>query len=137
MTLKDVAIRGVETAGPDATVPVLANTMDEKGVGSVVITEENRVVGIVTDRDIALTLARETDPTTLTAADVMTPEPLTMPPDAGLLELTERMDVESVRRVPIVDDNGIIVGIVTLDDLVRLLSVELDHLAAIIAAESP
>jgi CBS domain-containing protein len=137
MTLKDVAIRGVETAGPDATVPVLANTMDEKGVGSVVITEENRVVGIVTDRDIALTLAREADPTTLTAADVMTPEPLTMPPDAGILELTERMDVESVRRVPIVDDNGIIVGIVTLDDLVRLLSVELDHLAAIIAAESP
>jgi CBS domain-containing protein len=111
--------------------------MDEKGVGSVVITEENRVVGIVTDRDIALTLAREADPTTLTAADVMTPEPLTMPPDAGILELTERMDVESVRRVPIVDDNGIIVGIVTLDDLVRLLSVELDHLAAIIAAESP
>jgi len=68
---------------------------------------------------------------------VMTAEPLTMPSSAGLLELTERMDVEGVRRVPIVDDNGIIVGIVTLDDLVRLLSVELDHLAAIIEAESP
>jgi CBS domain-containing protein len=137
MTLKDVAIRGVETAGPDASLPILANTMDEDGVGSVVITEENRVVGIVTDRDIALTLARETDPTGLTAADVMTPEPLTMPSDAGLLELTERMDVEGVRRVPVVDDNGVIVGIVTLDDLVRLLSVELDHLASIIEAESP
>ncbi len=137
MTLKDVAIRGVETAGPDASVPMLANTMDGKGVGSVVITEENRVVGIVTDRDVALTLAREADPTTLTAADVMTPEPLTMPHDAGLLELTERMDVESVRRVPIVDNNGIIVGIVTLDDLVRLLSVELEHLASIVEAESP
>ncbi|WP_136592539.1 CBS domain-containing protein [Salinigranum halophilum] len=137
MTLKDVAIRGVETAGPDASVAVLVNTMDEKGVGSVVITEANRVVGIVTDRDIALTMARESDPTALTAADVMTAEPLTMPSSAGLLELTERMDVEGVRRVPIVDDNGIIVGIVTLDDLVRLLSVELDHLAAIIEAESP
>ncbi|AUV83751.1 CBS domain-containing protein [Salinigranum rubrum] len=137
MTLKDVAIRGVETAGPDASVPMLANTMDEKGVGSVVITEENRVVGIVTDRDVALTLAREADPTTLTAADVMASEPLTMPHDAGLLELVERMDVESVRRVPIVDDNGVIVGIVTLDDLVRLLSVELEHLASIVEAESP
>jgi CBS domain-containing protein len=137
MTLKDVAIRGVETAGPDASVSVLANTMDEKGVGSVVVTEENRVVGIVTDRDIALTLARETDPMTLTARDVMTPEPLTMRPDAGLLELTERMDVEGVRRVPVVDDNDVIVGIVTLDDLVRLLSVELEHLASIIEAESP
>ena len=137
MTLKDVAIRGVETAGPDASVPMLANTMDEKGVGSVVITEENKVVGIVTDRDVALTLAREADPTTLTAADVMSAEPMTMPHSAGLLELTERMDVESVRRVPIVDDNGIIVGIVTLDDLVRLLSVELEHLASIVEAESP
>jgi CBS domain-containing protein len=137
MTLKDVAIRGVETAGPDASVEMLANTMDEKGVGSVVVTEENRVVGIVTDRDIALTLGREADPATLTAADVMATEPLTMPSSAGLLELTERMDVEGVRRVPIVDDNGIIVGIVTLDDLVRLLSVELEHLASIVEAESP
>ena len=137
MTLKDVAIRGVETAGPDASVEMLANTMDEKGVGSVVITEENRVVGIVTDRDLALTLAREADSATLTAADVMAVEPLTMPSDAGLLELTERMDVEGVRRVPVVDDNGVIVGIVTFDDLIRLLAVEFDHLASIVAAESP
>ena len=102
MSLKDIAIRGVETAGPDTTVAMLANTMDEKGVGSVVITEENRVVGVVTDRDVALTLAREGDPATLTAADVMASEPLTLPSDAGVLELTERMATASVRRVPVV-----------------------------------
>jgi CBS domain-containing protein len=137
MTLKDIAIRGVETAGPDTAVEVLANTMDDKGVGSVVITEENRVVGIVTDRDIALTVAHETDPGTLTAADVMASEPLTLPSSAGVLELTERMADASVRRIPVVDDGGVIVGIVTLDDVVRLLSTELEHLSAVIAAESP
>ena len=137
MTLKDIAIRGVETAGPDTTVEVLANTMDEKGVGSVVVTEDNRVVGIVTDRDVALTLARDGDPATLTAADVMAAEPTTLPSSAGVLELTERMAEESVRRIPVVDDGGVIVGIVTLDDVVRLLSTELEHLADVIQAESP
>jgi CBS domain-containing protein len=137
MTLKDIAIRSVETAEPDTPVEVLATMMDEAGVGSVVVTEENRVVGIVTDRDIALTLARDRDAATLTAADVMASEPLTLPSSAGILELTERMGAENVRRVPVVDDGGIIVGIVTLDDVVRLLSTELEHLADVIEAESP
>ncbi|WP_380680382.1 CBS domain-containing protein [Salinigranum sp. GCM10025319] len=137
MTLKDIAIRGVETAGPDATVETLAYTMAEKGVGSVVITDENRVVGIVTDRDVALTLARDGDPGTLRAVDVMAPDPLTMPPGAGVFELTERMAEADVRRVPVVDDNGVIVGIVALDDVVRLLSAELANLADVIEAESP
>jgi CBS domain-containing protein len=136
MTLKDIAIRGVETAGPDATLEVVANTMAEKNVGSVVITAENRVVGIVTDRDVALTVGRGDDPATLTAADVMASEPLTLPSSAGVLELTERMADVEVRRIPVVDDSGIIVGIVTLDDVVRLLSAELANLAAVIEAES-
>jgi CBS domain-containing protein len=137
MTLKDIAIRAVETAGPEATVETLARIMDDAGVGSVVVTEANRVVGIVTDRDVALTLARDVDPAERTAADVMTVEPLTLPSSAGVLELTEVMATESVRRIPVVDDNGVIVGIVTLDDVVRLLSVELANLAAVVEAESP
>ena len=137
MTLKDIAIRAVETADPEATVETLARIMDDAGVGSVVVTEANRVVGVVTDRDVALTLARDADPAALTAADVMAAEPLTLPSSAGVLELTEVMATEGVRRIPVVDDNGVIVGIVTLDDVVRLLSVELANLATVVEAESP
>lgn len=136
MSLKDIAISGVETAGPDATVEMVANTMAEKRVGSVVITEESHVVGIVTDRDITLTLASGTDPATTAVAAVMTAEPMTMPLSAGVFELTERMRSATVRRVPVVDDEGVLVGIVTLDDVVRLLSAELDNLAAVIDEES-
>jgi CBS domain-containing protein len=137
MTLKDIVIRAVETAEPDTSVRQLARTMDDAGVGSVVVTDENRVVGIVTDRDVALTIARGDDPTTLTAADVMTTEPLTLPSSAGVGELTECMADGGVRRIPVVDDGGVIVGIVTLDDVVRLLSAELANLASVIEAESP
>lgn len=137
MTLKDIAIRAVETADPEATVDTLARIMADAGVGSVVVTDANRVVGVVTDRDVALTLARDVDPTERTAADVMAAEPLTLPSSAGVLELTEVMATEGVRRIPVVDDNGVIVGIVTLDDVIRLLSAELANLAAVVEAESP
>jgi CBS domain-containing protein len=137
MTLKDIAIRSVETAAPETSIATVAGIMADADVGSVVITAENRVVGIVTDRDVALTVAEGTDPTTLAAADVMATEPLTLPFDAGVLELTERMAEADVRRIPVVDDSDVIVGIVTLDDVVRLLSAELSNLADVIEAESP
>lgn len=137
MTLGDIAIPGVETAGPDTAVAILADTMAEATVGSVVIEEDRRPVGIVTDRDLALALADHPAPSSLTAADVMTPEPRTMNVNEGLLDLTSVMCREEIRRMPIVDGDGRVVGIITLDDLVRLLVTELDNLAGVVAAESP
>ena len=137
MTLADIAIPGVETAGPDTAVDVLADTMSEQGVGSVVIEEDRRPVGIVTDRDIALAVAEEPNLSSLTAAAIMTPDPRTMNSNEGVLDLTTVMCQEEVRRMPIVDDAGEIVGIITFDDLVRLLVTELDNLAGVVVAESP
>jgi CBS domain-containing protein len=138
MTLEDVATPGVETAGPDTSVEVLADTMAERTVGSVVITEDGAPVGIVTDRDLALaTLRGDADPATMTASDVMTPDPRTMNVNEGIFELTNAMCRDEVRRMPVVDADGHVVGIVTLDDLVRLLVAELGNLAGVIEAESP
>ena len=138
MTLEDIAVPGVETAGPDASIEVIANTMADSNVGSIVITEEEAPVGIVTDRDLALgVLGSETNTATLTARDVMTPEPRSMNIDQGIFELTNVMCQDEIRRMPIVDAEGSIVGIVTLDDLVRLLVAELGNLAGVIEAESP
>lgn len=137
MTLEDIAIPGVETAGRDTAVEVLAHTMAERNVGSVVITEGRRPVGIVTDRDLALAAAADPDLSSLTAADVMTPDPRTMSVSDGVFDLTNAMCQEEVRRMPVVDGAGDVVGIVTFDDLVRLLVAELDNLAGVVAAESP
>lgn len=137
MTLEGVALPGVETAGPDTSVEVLAHQMADGNVGSVIITEDDVPVGIVTARDLVVhCIEPGADLSKMTASDVMTPDPLTMHRDQGLFELTRTLCREQVRRMPIVDDDGEVVGIVTLEDLIALLIAELGDLACVINAES-
>jgi CBS domain-containing protein len=138
MAITDLIIEGVETAGPSATVEALAMRMAEAGVGSIIIEENMKPVGIVTDRDIATRVdARDTTASSATARDIMTSDPVTVTNDAGLLEVTNAMAEASVRRLPIVNDNGTLVGIITLDDVMLLLATELSNLGGVIQAESP
>ncbi|MEF8838083.1 MAG: CBS domain-containing protein [Haloarculaceae archaeon] len=137
MTLRDLVIEGVETAGPSATAEALALRMREVGIGSIVVEEDMEPVGIVTDRDLAMRLdSTDRAASEVTAAEIMTENPITVEEDVGLLELTALMREHSVRRMPVTRD-GTLVGIITLDDLVQLLATELSNLSAVIEAESP
>ncbi len=138
MTVSKLLIEGIETAGPSATAEALAMRLAEVGIGSIVIEEEMRPVGIVTDRDIAVRVAARDRPADeVTAAEIMTEDPVTVRDDAGLFAVTETMREHGVRRMPVVNDEGTLVGIITLDDVMQLLATELDNLAAVIEAESP
>jgi CBS domain-containing protein len=138
MTVQDLIIEGVETAGPSATVETLAMRMEEAKVGSIVIEEGMEPIGIVTDRDIAVRVdARDRDARDVMATDVMTEDPATVRANAGLFEVTQVMREHSVRRMPVVNDEGTLVGIITLDDVMALLTTELENLASVIEAESP
>jgi CBS domain-containing protein len=137
MTLEDLIRTDVVTASPDTGVETLATKMHEENVGSVLIVEDDWPIGLVTDRDLAVrVLARGKAPAEMTARDVMTGEPTTVPVETGLFELTERMEAAGVRRMPVVDGDDL-VGIITLDDVTRLLVRELSNLEAVVAAESP
>lgn len=138
MPIEDVARTDVMTAHRDQSAGNLATVMREENVGSVIIEEDGRPVGIVTDRDLVLeVLEPRHDPTEVTAADVMTETPVTLEAGAGVFEATATMREQSVRRMPVVDADGAVAGILTLDDLVVLLSAELDNLAGVVEAESP
>lgn len=138
MTLTDIIIEGVETAGPSATAEALALRMEEAGIGSIVIEEEMKPVGIVTDRDLALRVdARGESASEATAADIMTEDPVTVEKSVGLLEVTNAMYDNAVRRLPVVNDEGTLVGIITLDDVMVLLATELANLGGVIQSESP
>ncbi|WP_435335065.1 CBS domain-containing protein [Haloarchaeobius sp. TZWWS8] len=127
----------VVRAQPDSTIQDIATKMNQKMVGSVVIHRDEEPVGIVTDRDIALKVVGEgKDPASVTARDVMSNDPVTIEASAGVAELCEKMREESVRRMP-VTENGKLVGIVTLDDLMVLLDGEMNDLTDVIRAESP
>ncbi|WP_128478692.1 CBS domain-containing protein [Halorussus pelagicus] len=136
MTVEDIARDDVVTTRANASIADVAVTMREENVGSVVVTEDDQPTGIVTDRDVALQVVAD-DKSDLTAADVMTTDPATIPGRAGVFELTDAMRSAEVRRMPVVDDDGNLAGIVALDDLNRLLVNELDNLADVIESESP
>jgi signal-transduction protein with cAMP-binding, CBS, and nucleotidyltransferase domain len=95
----------------------------------VVIVNGQIPVGIVTDRDLALTLAVEAISPEVQVEQVMTAPVRTIPNGAGIFAATQCMRDAGVRRLPIVDDNGNLVGVVSLDDLMSLLGRELHNLA--------
>jgi CBS domain-containing protein len=125
------------TAEAGASISGLAFTMANERVGSVVIVDGTDVLGIVTDRDIALdVLGTGADPEAYTARDVMTPDPLTVEAGDGVMDTIRAMCDSAVRRVPVVED-GRLVGIVTHADFLVLLATELSNLAGVVEAESP
>jgi CBS domain-containing protein len=129
MKLNDIFTRSVVTAAPEETLATVALEMQEHNVGTIVVVENRRPVGIVTDRDLALALgARRVSPQT-EVQNVMTRHVLSIPEDTSMYTATKFMREREVRRLPIVDREDRLVGIVTLDDLLRFLGRELYNLA--------
>jgi CBS domain-containing protein len=129
MKLNEIFTRSVVTAGPEETLAAVALRMQEHNVGTVVIVEDRRPVGIVTDRDLALALGAQGVSVQAQVQKVMTPHVLAIPEDTGIYTATKFMREREVRRLPIVDREDRLVGIVTLDDLLRFLGRELYNLA--------
>lgn len=138
MELRDIVQTDVVTVRIDDTLLTAAETLRDSGVGSaVVLTVDGDPCGIVTDRDLVVYGLDHVEALDHTVVDqVMSPDLFTVPIDAGVFEVVERMREEQVRRVPVVDD-GDLAGIVTLDDLVVLLARELSSLADVIESEMP
>lgn len=137
MPINDLARSDVVTADPGTAVGDLARTMADEGVGSVVITDGDEPTGIVTDRDLTVRVLGEAmDPTDLTAEDVMSEDLATVESDVGFYEAAELMADHGIRRLPVIE-GGVLVGIITADDLTELLADEEQKLADIIRAQRP
>jgi CBS domain-containing protein len=107
----------------DVATPVVhcARLMDDREIGALGVMREGELVGVLTDRDIAVrTVARERDLKATTAGDIATPEVVSVPVSATVEDAEQRMIERAVRRVFIVADDGRPIGILTLDDLVAL-----------------
>lgn len=137
MTVRDISQTDVVTAAPHTRIVAVAERMAEENVGSVVVVDEDRVAGILTDRQIALAVPGSSEVSELTATDLMTTDPATADPDDGVFDVVTRMDEEGVRRLPVTDDVGNLTGIVTLDDALALLASGLDRAADAVARRSP
>ena len=119
MQVSELMSRDVETAGPQDTIGQIAQRMAELDVGSLPIVEGERVVGMVTDRDIVVRgLAKGLD-ANAQVSEVMSGEVETVEETDDLDEVHDRMSASQIRRLPVVDENGSLVGIIALADLAR------------------
>lgn len=137
MPIDDLARSEVLTADTEQSIADVASTMDEESVGSVVVTDGDAPIGIVTDRDLTVrVLSEQADPSGLTVGDVMTADLYTIERSAGFYDATSLMSEHGIRRLPVVED-GSLVGIITADDLTELLADEEQQLAEVIRAQRP
>jgi len=118
LRLSEVMTREPLTAAPSAALAEVAAAMRQRGIGSTVIVEESRVVGIVTERDALAGLAAGAHPHATRAEAWMTPSPLTLAPSDGITHALEEMLKRNFRHIPIVD-GARLVGIVSLRQLVN------------------
>lgn len=140
LTTGEICTRNVSFATRDMPLVAAARQMREHHVGCLVVVEElalqRRVVGVLTDRDIVVgVVAAGLNPGTLSVGDVMSAEPVTAREEDSLIDLMRAMRERGVRRVPVVGARGELIGIVTLDDVLTVLSEELGLLVAAIDRE--
>jgi CBS domain-containing protein len=114
----DVMTRSVRTMSPNDTMQLAAQCMDELNVGVVPVCDGDRLVGMVTDRDIAIRgVAQGRPPESTPLRDVMSTDPLYCYDDAPLEQAVAKMRDQQVRRIPVVDHERHLVGIVSLGDV--------------------
>jgi CBS domain-containing protein len=140
MTVGEICNRGVIVIQRDEAVVAAAKLMRQYHVGAVIVVDkpnDRRIpVGIVTDRDLVVeVMATELDETVITVGDIMAPEIFTVKEDTATYEAIEFMRRKTIRRLPIVDEAGELVGILTLDDALQLLSEQSLDLAKLVRYE--
>jgi CBS domain-containing protein len=115
--VRDVMSMGVTTLPADRTVTAAARLMEAENVGDVIVTENNAIRGVVTDRDITVrAVARGLDPKETSLGEICSDDPITVDSSMPLKKAADLMRDRSVRRLPVVQD-GSLVGIVSLGDL--------------------
>ena len=115
------------TLASDVTVRHAARIMAERHIGAILITENGRLAGIFTERDVLnRVVALGRDPETLRIGEVMTRNPDTVPPDATALDTMVRMQTKGYRHLPVVED-GELIGIVSVRDLFDAVKRELEE----------
>jgi CBS domain-containing protein len=121
---REIMTGKVTTASPDMSLLEVAQMMRDGDMGAMPIVENNKLVGIVTDRDIVVRGVAEGLSNTAKIGDVMTREVFSVKPDDFVFEAIRLMGDKQVRRVPVVDENGGLAGILSIADVVLELEDE-------------
>ena len=138
MSVGRICNRDVDTAHYDEAVLDSARRMRDRQVGTVIVVDDMRPVGILTDRDLTVrVLAGGLDPQATRVSEVMTPSPTTIGEDESIETAVGYMRAGRFRRLPVVGRDGRVVGILALDDVLELVAEELADIGQLLKREAP
>jgi CBS domain-containing protein len=129
MKVSEVMTRNVQTVSPDQTAKEAAEFMLSAEAGSIPVCEGDRLVGMITDRDIAVRGVAQGKGADCSVRDLMSENIICAHEEDDADQIAHRMSEEQVRRLPVLDANNRMVGIVSLGDLSRETSGEAAHQA--------
>jgi CBS domain-containing protein len=128
MKVASLFAKPVVTTGPRTPLRTAASLMREHNIGALVVAERDRPVGIITDRDIAIAMCERGFTPDEPVQQVMACPVETLREEDGIYDATQKMMQLGVRRLPVVDEMGRLQGLVSLDDLLLMLSRALNNL---------
>jgi len=117
MRCREIMTKTVRTAARDMSLSEAAALMRDGDMGAVPVVDDGKLVGIVTDRDIVIRAVAEGRDAATHVGDVMTTELFTVTPDDFVFEAIRLMGDKQIRRVPVIDNNGALVGIIAIADV--------------------
>ncbi len=120
--VKDIMNKAVVSVDAATTISYAAKMMEDAQVGSLVVTENNTPVGIVTDRDFAIKVVAHSYNTTMPVRMIMSSPLYSISPDESVRMIADFMYTRGIRKLPVID-NDIVIGIVTATDLVKQFAI--------------
>lgn len=120
MRLGDLVGKAPYVCGPDTTLLEAAAAMEDSDLGSLAVVEGLDLIGLVTERDIRRAVAKGTDLET-PVSTLMSGEPDTFDPDLDVWDAATWIAESGYRHLPVVDDNGSLLGVVSIRDLLKAL----------------
>lgn len=111
-------------ARPDETLRDVAHRLWEESIGALVVGSPHHPLGVISERDVVGALAVGADPDVLTAGEAMTAYVISARPDDPVFDAASQMIDDAMRHIPIIDTDGVVVGVVSARDLLRPLLID-------------
>ena len=139
MSVGRICVREVDLTDPDESVRIAACRMHDHNVGTLVVCNQaKQPVGMLTDRDLAIRVVAEgREPGSTPVAEVMTKSPQCVREDTPIEMALQSMRAGPYRRLPVVDNDGALVGLISLDDVLSLLTEEFNEIGTLLKREDP
>jgi len=136
MIVRDVMNRNVIATKPDTSIRKAAEIMSQRHIGSLIVLEDEKIAGIITNTNVLRAVAEKKDPDATAVADVMAKDVITIEPGKKIEDAVELMIKYKIKKLPVVE-NEKLVGVVTASDIIVVEPKLIEAIASLVSIKIP